>query len=154
MDPAVYSGDIDADGLKSLIASLRPQAPYAVLQRVDAVGFPGAEEVFDPVEWEEGRIFGPGVELHWQRGSWGFRVALTREDGGEGAGLAPVPLPAHLRRQEHGYYLWGEDETRIGRSLRYLSLAGHGRPRLTVAEFYDQNRELCHWRYVGMGREP
>lgn len=153
MNLQLYIGDLDGDGLTTLLTSLRPTAPYAILQRVDAIDFPAREETFDPTQWEEGRIFGPGLDFHWQRKSEAFRVVLTREDGGESGGLALVPVPDGLRREEHTYYLWGEDESRVGRSVRYRCLAGSGRPQLTVAEFYDEDGRLYHWRYVAMGRQ-
>lgn len=151
---AVYCGTVTPDALGALVGTLRPGSPHCILERPDHIDFPAAAEPVEPAQWDEGRIFGLDFELHWARRGEEFRVALTRDDGGSGEGLSPVSsLPPGLDREEHGYYLWGEDDARIGRGLEYRSIPGAGRAKLTVAEFYDGAGQLRHWRYTGLGRE-
>ncbi|HEB77290.1 MAG TPA: hypothetical protein ENI90_02040 [Methylothermaceae bacterium] len=155
MAARIYAGEVTADGLETLVENLRPQAPYAVLEKVDDVGFPAGSEAIDPAAWDEGHIFGPALELHWSCIGDDFRAVLTREDDGDGDGLPQVELleePGY-ERKEHAYYLWGEEDTRIGRKMEYHAIPGGGRVQLVVAEFYDGAGELRHWRYVRLQRE-
>jgi hypothetical protein len=153
MNAALYAGDLTADELDALATALRPQAPHTIVERVDTFNFPGSDEPLQPTRWDEGRIFGPGLELHWARRDGGFRAVLTREDGGDGTGLPQTESLADYERREYTYYLWGEDDVRIGQRLTYGSIPGKGRAQLVVAEFYDQAGELRHWRYVRFQRE-
>lgn len=153
MDPAIYTGDVTAEELSDLAAALRPEAPHTVVERVDSIGFPGPDEALQSVAWDEGCIFGAGLELRWARQETGFRAVLTREDDGDGFGLTAAESLAGYERREHTYYLWGEDDIRIGRQLRYGSIPDKGRAQLVVAEFYDEAGELRHWRYIRFQRE-
>lgn len=153
MNRAVYTGELSEAQLTDLVTLLRPEAPHAVLERVDDIAFPGPADPLDPATWNEARIFGPGLELHWVRQGEGFRAVLTREDGRDGAGLQQVESLTEYEREEYSYYLWGEDDRRIGRLLDYRSIPGTGRAQVVVAEFYDDAAELRHWRYVRFKRE-
>ena len=154
MAAKIYAGVLTPEGLRALVERLRPKAPHAVLERVDDIGFPAGSETIEPSAWEEGRIFGPDMELRWAREGESFRAVLTREDGGDGEGLPEVEsLNETCERQEHAYYLWGEEDNRIGRKMEYRSIPGGGRAQLVVAEFYSEAGELCHWRYVRFKRE-
>ena len=153
MNRAVYAGDLTAAQLTDLVTSLRPESPHAVLERVDDITFPGPSDPLDPTAWNEGRIFGPGLELHWVQQGEGFRAVLTREDGEDGAGLQQIETLVEYEREEHSYFLWGEDDRRIGRLLDYRSIPGKGRAQVVAAEFCDDAGELRHWRYVRFKRE-
>jgi len=87
------------------------------------------------------------------RDGTGFRTVLTREDDGDGEGLPEVESLDGYERQERAYYLWGEEDTRIGRRMDYRAIPGKGRAQLVVAEFYDERGDLRHWRYVRFQRE-
>jgi len=154
MAARIYADVLSSEKLRALVEKLRPKAPYAVVERVDDIDFPGSDEPIDPAAWEEGRIFGPDLELHWARKGERFRAVLTREDTEEGESLPEVEsLDQGYKREEHAYYLWGEDDTRIGRRMDYRTIPGKGRAQLVVAEFYDERGDLCHWRYVRFQRE-
>ena len=155
MGARIYAGVLTAEDLQALVAELRPQAPHAVLERVDNIDFPDRDETIDPAVWDEGRIFGPGLELHWARQENIFWAVLTREDDGDGSGLPQIESLGEpgYERQEHTYFLWGEEDTRIGRKMEYRAIPGKGRAQLVVAEFYDEAGELRHWRYVRFQRE-
>ena len=155
MAARIYADVLTAEELETLVEKLRPRAPYAVVERVDEIAFPGSDEPIDPAAWDEGRIFGPDLELHWARQRNGFRAVLTREDDGDGSGLPQIESLGEpgYERQEHAYYLWREADTRIGRRMNYRAIPGKGRAQLVVAEFYDEARELRHWRYVQFQRE-
>jgi len=150
----IYAGILTAEELRALVNKLRSQAPYAVLERVDDIDFPAGDEAIDPTIWDEGRVFGPGLELHWSREEENFRAVLTREDNGNGEGLPEVEsLNEVHKRQEYAYHLWSEEDTRIGRHMDYRAIPGKGRAQLVVAEFYDERGDLRHWRYVRFQRE-
>jgi len=148
MAARIYGGVLTPEELKALIGKVHPQAPYAVLERVDDIDFPAGDEAIDPAAWDEGRVFGSGFELHWSREGESFRALLTREDDGDGEGLPEVESLEAYKRQEYAYYLWGEEDTRIGRRMDYRAISGKGRAQLAVAEFYDERGDLRHWRYV------
>jgi len=148
MSPTIHAGDVTAEELNDLAETLRPDAPHSVVERVDRTSFPGPDEPLQPADWDEGRIFGTGIELHWARQGTDFWAVLTREDGGDSIGLAPAEPLTDYERFEHAYFLWGEEDIRIGRQLEYGSIPGKGRAQLMVAEFYDEAGELRHWRYV------
>ena len=150
----IYAHVLTAEELKALVEKLRPRAPYAVVERVNDIDFPGTDEPINPAAWDEGRIFGPNLELHWARKGGQFRAVLTREDNGDGEMLPEVEsLDQGYNREEYAYYLWGEGDTRIGRKMDYRAIPGKGRAQLVVAEFYDERGDLRHWRYVRFQRE-
>jgi len=153
MAAKVYAGVLTAEALRALVEQWRAQAPYAVLEQVDDIDFPTGDEPINPEAWDEGRIFGPGFEVRWLRDGTGFRTVLTREDDGDGEGLPEVESLDGYERQERAYYLWGEEDTRIGRRMDYRAIPGKGRAQLVVAEFYDERGDLRHWRYVRFQRE-
>jgi hypothetical protein len=154
MAARIYARVLTAEELQALVEKLRPHAPYAVLERVDDIDFPASDEAIDPTAWDEGRVFGSGLELHWSREGENFRTVLTREDSGDGEGLPEVEsLNEAYKREEHAYYLWGEEDTRIGRRMDYRAIPGKGRAQLVVAEFYDERSDLHHWRYIRFQRE-
>jgi len=154
MAARIYAGMLTVEELKALVERLRPKAPYAVVERVDDIDFPASDEAINPAAWEEGRIFGPDLELHWVQEEERFRAVLTREDN-EGEKVLPEvgSLGPGYKREEHAYYLWGEKDTRIGRRMEYRAIPGKGRAQLVVAEFYDECGDLHHWRYVRLQRE-
>jgi len=155
MTAHIHADKVTADLLRDLVARLRSQAPHTILERVSDIDFPAPDEDWDPTNWDEGRIFGPSLELHWARQDGGFRAVLTREDEGKGTDLPLLEVldESEYERQEYAYYLWGEQDTRIGREIAYRSVPGKGRAQLVAAEFYDKSGELYHWRYVCFRRE-
>ncbi len=158
MAARIYVGVLTAEELHTLVGKLRSHAPYAVLERVDDIDFPAGDEAIDPAAWDEGRIFGPDLELHWSQEGEQFRAVLTREGDEDSQELLQKlseveSLDEAYKRQEHAYYLWGEEDTRIGRRMDYRAIPGKGHAQLVVAEFYDEHGDLCHWRYVRFQRE-
>jgi hypothetical protein len=155
MSTKVYTAELDADKLTTLIAELRVEAPFAILERPDKVDFPGASEMIEAANWPVGRVFGERMELHWEQEGTTYRVRLTRADEttpppefGETLVLeGPEPEPVW-------YYLWGEDEMAIGGRLNYSrAIPGKGRGRLGVVEYRDEEGRLIFYRYIGLRRE-
>lgn len=151
MPAAIYAGDFSVASLFGLVEKLRSHTPHAILERVDAIEFPGENEPFELEQWNEGRIFGESLELRWTRRGDQFRVILTCEQGSVEDGLTEIETLGDS--EIHTYYLWGEGDIRIGRTLAYRSIPGPGRGQLVVAEFYDATGNLHHWRYLCFQRE-
>jgi hypothetical protein len=155
MSTKVYTAELDADGLTRLIAKLRAEVPFAVLERPDKVDFPSASEMIEATNWPVGRVFGERVELHWEQEGTTYQVRLASAD-------ETTPPPGFsealvLERPEPEpvwYYLWGEDEMAIGGRLNYSrAIPGKGRGQLGVVEYRDGEGRLIFYRYVGLKRE-
>lgn len=153
MTAAVYAGDLTPEKLTVLVNDLRSTAPHAVLQRVDDIAFPGPSDAFEPAAWDEGRVFGLPLELRWVRRGDHFRVVLTTQNEENREGFQLIESLDQYHSEDHCYYLWGENDRRIGRSLDYHSVPGEGRAQVVTREFYDDASELRHWRYVRFKRE-
>jgi len=155
MSAKVYVATMDAEGLTVLIAALRPQVPFAILERPDQVGFPGESETIAAADWPVGRVFGKKVELYWEQEDSAYQTRLTY------AGEATPPpefremLSLDVPEPEAiWYYLWGEDEVAIGGRLDYSRvIPGRGRGRLGVVEYRDEAGRLVFYRYAGLRRE-
>ncbi len=155
MSARVYASQLEAADLIRLLAELRAEAPFAVVERIDRLAFPAQDAPIDPLEWEHGRLFGPKVELRWEASEGRFRGWLTRTDG-----QAP-PTGFELCRDFEGYeaeecdYLLRREgrEVNLSRPLHYEALEPGERPAyLKVEEFYDQAGRLVYYRCVEMHR--
>jgi len=153
MGAKVYDTNLSAQRLTEVAAELRPEAPFAILERPDDLLFPAPEVLPAVGGWDKGWLFGPTLELRWERQGATFHVVLTLADSrdapadfGEGRILPDGEICE--------YYLWGEDDRRIGRQLAYRALPAGGRAKLAVEEFRDpESHELLFYRYAGMRRE-
>lgn len=150
----VWIADLTAQQLLEWLKPPRAEAPFAILERVDAIDFPHMSETIAPEEWSQGRVFGPAFELRWECRGEVYHTRLTGERD-PGAPFNPWPMLQNSEMREAGSYLWGKDEARIGRQLRYRSLpAGNGRPRLVQREFRRRSDgSLVCVRLVGMTLE-
>lgn len=149
-----YTCDLDADSLSRLLTGLRPQLPFAIVERVDQMRFPASDEALDPTHWPAGRAFGPVQEICWEPGPAGFRTLLICNRC-PGASWQEYLNLAHCESAERVYYLWGPDNIALGRAPQYRALpSGRGRPQLVVVEYNDPgNGRLLLTRDVEMRRE-
>ncbi len=135
MTESVWIADLTADQLTTWLKAPRTEAPFAILERIDAIDFPAREEEITPEQWTRGRIFGPGFELRWERQGEIYHARLTGTRGAE-APFAVWPELADTEMSDTSCYMWGRDEMRIGRRLDYRAVPkGEGRLRLSRREF-------------------
>ena len=155
MSEQIWIADLTEEQLAAWLSAPRQQAPFAVLERIDALDFPAPEEAIDPAGWAQGRIFGAAFELRWERRGEAFHARWT----GTGAPGEPFALwQAGLTGaaiSETGCYLWGPSEVRIGRRLEYRAVPeGAGRVCLLRREFRrETDGALMAERWAGMERE-
>ncbi len=146
---------MDAEKLFEFVKRFRAEVPFAILESLDKVDFPGPSEDIEPTQWSKGRIFGQGLELYWEQKGSMYYVRLSRDDEN--------PLPpefdeveglSDLNSEPIWYYLWGEDDVAIGGRLDYSrAIPGKGRARLGVIEYRDERGRLVFYRYFGLKRE-
>jgi hypothetical protein len=155
MSAKVYTAELGDNELAALIATLRAETSFAILERPDKVDFPGASETIDTTNWPVGRVFGGQVELHWERDGATYQVRLSRADGATPPlGFDEILVLDSSEPQPVWYYLWGEDEMAVGGRLNYSrAIPGQGRGQLGVVEYRDQEGRLIFYRYVGLKRE-
>ena len=153
MATAIYAGEVNAETLIALIRELRIQAPHTVVESPAEISFPSPDDELDAPIWEHGRIFGEPLELRWCRQGDEFYVVLTCEDTNNINKADLMQIEILDTPEVNAYYLWGEDDVRIGRPIAYRSIAQGGRAQLVVAEHYDSTGDLHHWRYMYFKRE-
>ncbi len=154
MGAKVYAADLSSEALVDLVADLRAVAPYAFLERLDRIRCPGLDEVWVAHEWPNGRIFGEALELRWESRGDTFHVVVCQDDGFAPAGLTECLALDESQPHANSYYLWGEDEIRVGRRLEYCAIPGKGRPQLSVVEYRHRDTgRLEYYRYAGLRRE-
>ncbi|MBI3013671.1 MAG: hypothetical protein HYY65_01095 [Candidatus Tectomicrobia bacterium] len=151
MTEQIWIASLTAHQLLEWLKPPRTEAPFAILERVDAIDFPGPSEAIAPDQWSHGRIFGQAYELRWERRGDVYRARLIGEQD-PGAPFGPWPALANTETFETGSYLWGKDELRIGRQLEYRAAPkGNGRLRLARREFRCRSdASLVSERLVGM----
>lgn len=155
MSERVFSGTLDPDGLQALVDACRPQAHFAILERIDAIDFPPPqEEPINIADWPKGRLFSEAFELRWEQIGAAYRVILA----GTGDFLAPADglseqLLSGVTDELQAYYCWEETNPRLGRTLDYRCVPGQGHVKLFVREFRDDHGRLVFWRYVKMERD-
>jgi len=155
MSVKVYIAELGVKKLTKLIAKLRAQAPFAILERPDKVDFLGPSEMIEVPNWPKGRVFGERLELYWEQEGMAYRVRLTCADEAP----SPPEFDEVLTLEEPEpepvwYYLWGEDEIAIGGRLSYSrAIPGKGRGQLGVVEYRDGEGRLVFYRYVRLRRE-
>jgi hypothetical protein len=156
MKSAIYAGELTFEALQSVVDVYRPQAHFAILERIDALAFPvPLNGAIDISRWPKGRLFAPLFELRWERIDGAYRTIFTTEGNGSlfPDGLAPQRINATEPPIENRYYLWDETNHRLGRTLHYECVSGQGNVLLTVREYRDERGRLVFWRYVEMKRE-
>lgn len=155
MSAKVYVAALDAEELMTLIATLRPQAPFAILERPDKVDFPGRSETIAVADWPVGRVFGAEVELYWEQKDVAYHTRLACLDGSlPSDGFEEACTLDGLEQETAWCYLWGEDDVAIGGRLNYSqAIPGPGRGQLGVVEYRDEAGRLVFYRYVGLKRE-
>lgn len=144
MSLRVYTAELAADALTQLIGTVRDEAPFAIVERPDEVEFPGPSDGIDAATWAVGHVFGPQVELHWEKAGakCSVRLANTQEDTPP-PGFSQV-LSLDVAEETVWYYLREGDEGTI---------PGQGRGQLGVMEYRDEEGRLVFYRYVGLKRE-
>jgi len=155
MSARVYVAALDAEELATLIAILRPQSPFAILERPDKVGFPSRSEIIVAAEWPVGRVFGKEMELYWEQKDVLYQTRLTCTDASlPPNGFEESLMLAGLEQDTTWYYLWGEDDVAIGGRLDYSRIIpSSGRGQLGVTEYRDQSGRLIFYHYIGLRRE-
>jgi hypothetical protein len=154
MSERVFSGTLDLDKLQALVEACRPQARFAILERIDAIDFPPPQkEPINVTNWSKGRLFDEAFELRWEQIGQEYHVILSGSGdlSALAAGLSEQPLPTGP--DEVTYYCWKERDTRLGRTLNYRCVPGKGDVKLSVREFRDDHGRLVFWRYVKMERD-
>jgi hypothetical protein len=155
MSERVFSGILELSSLQALVETCRPQARFAILERLDAIDFPPPQdESIQVAEWPKGQLFDETFELRWEQIGQGYRVILA---GNENiSSLANGLSEQHLlpvADEVQAYYCWNETDTRLGRTLNYRCVPGKGDVKLFVREFRDDHGRLVFWRYVKMERD-
>lgn len=154
MSAQVYVADLSPEQLTRVATELRPEAPFAILERLDGLCFPARDVLPAVAEWDKGWLSGPALELRWERQGATFHAVLTVTDGHGALADFGEPVKALPPGETHEYYLWGENDHSVGRQLVYQALPPSGRAKLVVEEFRDQeSAELLFYRYVEMRRE-
>ena len=155
MTERVFSGILDLNRLQALVEACRPQARFAILERVDAIDFPSPQkESISVAEWPKGRLFDEAFELLWEQIEQEYQVILS----GSGDllaladGLSEQPL-IPFADEVRAYYCWKETDARLGRTLNYRCVPGKGDVKLSVREFRDERGRLVFWRYLKMERD-
>jgi hypothetical protein len=156
MSARVYAAQLEVDQLPTLIDKVRPHTSFAILERLDNVGFYGSSDKTIVSEWQKGRIFGENIELRWDLDSPYCQAILALSDEIQlPEGFSEVlPLDGY-RKEDTCYYLWGEDDIAIGGRLDYSKALPHnkGRVKLTVFEYRDKKGCLVFYRYAGLTPE-
>jgi len=155
MSARVFSGTLDLDKLQALVEACRPQARFAVLERIDAIDFPPPqEEPINVANWSKGRLFDEAFELRWEQIGQEYHVILSGSGdlSALAAGLSEQHLPSG-DDEVQTYYCWKEEEARLGRTLNYRCVPGKGDVKLSVREFRDERGRLVFWRYLKMERD-
>ena len=113
----------------------RTDAPFAILERIDTIDFPGSDEAIVPEAWLKGRIFGPAFELRWELRGEVYHSRLIG-DRAVNAPFTAWPGLTDAQALDVHCYVWGKDEMRIGRRLEYRTVPdGQGRLSLGRREF-------------------
>ncbi len=154
MTERVFSGILDLNRLQALVEACRPQARFAILERVDAIDFPSPQkESISVAEWPKGRLFDEAFELRWEQIEQEYQVILS--GSGDLSALADrlSEQPLTPFADEVPYYCWKETDARLGRTLNYRCVPGKGDVKLSVREFRDERGRLVFWRYLKMERD-
>lgn len=151
MTDRLWTATLTGEQLAELLRTPREAAPFAILERVQAIDFPAPTEAVDPDAWDQGRVFGRPWELRWERHDGGYRAWLAGETEPEGDGWEELPRLQGTRAIESRCFLYGRDEMRLERPLEYRALgAGSGRPVLVRRELRDARGNLVLVRFTGM----
>ncbi|MDZ7360743.1 MAG: hypothetical protein ONB46_08465 [candidate division KSB1 bacterium] len=166
MKEEVYAADFDhVTPLNQAIATLREKARFAILERIDDIAFPKpAAESIDAKKWTKGKLFDSQFELRWELLEGKYRTIFSTE--------GKVPPPDQLKDKkanldstawdytEPWYFLWDENNNRLGRTLHYECLEPSAKDdkrnvMLRVREYRNERGRLVFWRYIEMQRrEP
>jgi hypothetical protein len=154
MGAHVYAANLSLEQLAQAVTTLRPQAPFAILERLDNLSFPAQDILLSVKEWDKGWLFGRSLELRWEWQGDTSHAVLTMAEGhsapAEFCGPVKVLPPGETRE----YYLWSEGDHRVGRRIKYEALSPGGRAKLVIEEFRDpQSAKLLFYRYLEMRRE-
>jgi hypothetical protein len=155
MTERVFSGILDLNRLQALVEACRPQARFAILERVDAIDFPSPQkESISVAEWPKGRLFDEAFELRWEQIEQEYQVILSGSGdlSALADGLSEQPLTP-FADEVRAYYCWKETDARLGRTLNYRCVPGKGDVKLSVREFRDERGRLVFWRYLKMERD-
>lgn len=150
--------------LQRAIDVLRPQARYAILESLVDIRFPRPEStVISVAEWPKGRIFTPEFELRWEKNEIAYRVVLAKGKDLKLPGDIPDNLfqpdnsvsAAFWKQDEKDFYLWAENEARLGRTLHYECLdnernSNQENVQLKTRLYLDARGRLIFWRYISM----
>lgn len=151
MTDRMWTATLTGDQLVRLLGTRCEVAPFAILERVDAIDFPPPNGAVEPDAWDQGRIFGGLWELRWERTDAGYRAWLIGENEPEGDGWEELPRLQGTQPVESRCFLFGLDEMRLERPLEYQALgSGSGRPVLVRREHRDERGDLVLVRYTGM----
>ncbi len=154
MEARVYTANLTLERLTKIVAELRPGARFAILERLDDLIFPAPDVLPSALEWEKGWLFGPALELRWEKQGATFHAIVTLTDGRAAPADFGEPVATLPPGETRKYYLWGEDNPSLGRQLVYRALPPGGRAVLVVEEFRDQDSAaLLFYRYKSMRRE-
>lgn len=155
MSDRVFAGTLDPAELQTLVETLRQQARFAIVERIDAIDFPPPQsEPINVEEWPQGCIFNEPFELRWEQIGQKYRVIWAGE--GEMStvqGALKEQELSYSASERLRYYCWNETNPRLGRTLDYRCVPGQGNVRLLVREFRDDHGRLAFWRYVKMERD-
>lgn len=150
MNEHLWTATLTAEQLERWLAPPRTDTPFAILERLTAIDFPGPNEKIALSDWQQGRIFGPKFELRWEKHDNDYYAWLAGEHESKDFTLMALDLSEAKMHKAH-CYLWGRDEMRIARQLDYRALPqDKGRPQLIRYEFRNTNGTLIFFRLAGM----
>lgn len=154
MDVRVYAANLSLEQLVQVINALRPETPFAILERPDDLCFPAPDSLPAIEKWDKGWLFGKPLELRWEQRENGYYAVLTLVDALNPPVEFDKPLKSLPSGELHEYYMWSEEDHRVGRRLVYEALPPGGRAKLVIEEFRDpESAKLLFYRYVEMRRE-
>ncbi|HDQ73748.1 MAG TPA: hypothetical protein ENN19_16865 [Chloroflexi bacterium] len=154
MNVQVYTGELDALTLQTVLEAIRSQAGYSIVESLTETDFPPPDrESIDVTQWPKGRIFCQAFELRWEQVDGIYRTVFAGEaDQRPPTGLVAQTLEAHSSDSME-YYCWNETNPRLGQTLDYRCVPGQGDVKLLVEEYRDGHGRLVFWRYIEMKRE-
>lgn len=154
MNVQVYTGELDAPTLQTVLDALRSQAGYSIVESLTEIDFPPPDrESIDVALWPKGRVFCQAFELRWEQVNSVYRTVFAGEaDQKPSTGLVEQTLEAYSSDSME-YYCWNETNPRLGRTLDYSCVPGQGNVKLLVREYRDNHGRLVFWRYIEMKRE-
>ena len=154
MKDHVYSGELNAQTLQTVVDRFRPNAQFGVLESITDICFAVPyEDAILVHKWNKGRIFSETFELRWEQVNGTYRTVLAGEDSLDSPEELTDSEAFDRPKQLSTYFCWNEKNSRLGRKLNYRCVPGQkGNVQLSVLEYRDDHGRLIFWRYTKLTR--